>query len=374
MLDQSQSFVRVLLTVPRPNETTNPYVTDLVEGLQHEGVEVGFLDSREVLVGSWNVVHIQWPEGLTEGSTAVRRMVKRVLALITLTRAKIKGAPVIRTVHNHAPHDGRSRLGAWMEALLDRSTNLRIYLNEADEPRSEESLVLLHPAYKPVIAMDEHPTPEQNVFSFGLIRPYKGYEGLIRAWRERNGEGRALIAGGLGGDEQYANDVLAAAENTPGLTVYPHFLSEQVLQSTIRASELVVLPYRNLYNSGAAILSLSVGTPVLVGRSASTESLQAELGEDRVVLFDGDLDAEDLDRALTAVRHKGTHAPAFGPNRSAEKVAGLHASIYRDLVRVGRRGRARILGALSSSTRDALRSHSDKNEFPGIPAMPEAHS
>ena len=361
MPEQTHQTIRVLLTVPKPTDKTNPYVTDLVDGLRREGVDVGFLDAREIVAGAWDVVHIQWPEALTEGSTAARRFVKRVLALVMLARARMKGAPVIRTVHNHAPHDGRSRIGGWVEALLDHSTDLRIYLNEADEPRPSPNVVLLHPSYAPVVDMAEPVAPKQSIFSFGLIRPYKGYEGLINAWRERDGGGNALIAGGLGGDAAYADRVLSAAAETPGMTIHPQFMSENKLQETIRASELVVLPYRNLYNSGAAILALSLGTPVLLGRSPSTESLQDEVGRDRVVLFDGDIDADDLDRGLAVVRQQRTSGSAFGMNRNALRVAGLHASIYRDLVAAGSQGRRGVSDLLSNSSRAALQSHSAKN-------------
>ena len=43
MPEQTHQTIRVLLTVPKPTDKTNPYVTDLVDGLRREGVDVGFL-------------------------------------------------------------------------------------------------------------------------------------------------------------------------------------------------------------------------------------------------------------------------------------------------------------------------------------------
>ena len=62
----------------------------------------------------------------------------------------------------------------------------------------------------------------------------------------------------------------------------------------IDANDAVVLPYRNILNSGVALHSLARNKPILAPRTGSLPELQQTVGGDWVHLFDGDISAEGL--------------------------------------------------------------------------------
>lgn len=321
-----------MMSVPRPTPDSNPYVTDLVQGLTAMGHRVEFFGMRSVLTRRFDILHIQWPEGLTEASTSPRRVVKLVLTGVLLARTAVSRTGVVRTVHNLAPHDGRSRAGSLIERAVDHLTIVRIYLNEADEARPPGSVVILHPRYRKTVTARRNPEPTGSVLAFGLLRPYKGYESLLDAWEAHPRKEHLRIVGGAAGDGSYAQALKARATRIRGAVVEPRFLPEAELQEAILRADLVALPYSGAYNSGAVLLALSLGVPVVTGDSPSMRALRAEVGSDWLHLTDGPMSTSDLDSALAVaarLRVTGTR-PDLSRRDGADSIR-LHSLIYQAL-------------------------------------------
>ena len=101
-------------------------------------------------------------------------------------------------------------------------------------------------------------------------------------------------------------------------------------------AELVVLPYRTMHNSGAALLALSLERPVLVPANESTESLAREVGAGWVQTFAPPLAPGVLARAVTVVR---TTRRSPAPDLSARTwpaIADRHREAYDRAVRLAR--------------------------------------
>jgi hypothetical protein len=60
----------------------------------------------------------------------------------------------------------------------------------------------------------------------------------------------------------------------------------------------VVLPYRDILNSGAALLALSFDVPVLVPKKGALGELQETIGQQWVRLYEDDLSQGDLQLGL----------------------------------------------------------------------------
>ena len=93
-------------------------------------------------------------------------------------------------------------------------------------------------------------------------------------------------------------------------------------------AELVVLPYREMHNSGAALLALSLATPVLVPDNPVTRALAREVGEEWVRTYRGEVTAEALVEALCHVRQI---PPGCRPDLSARDWATAvrsHLAVY----------------------------------------------
>ena len=108
-----------------------------------------------------------------------------------------------------------------------------------------------------------YPTPPLQtdkpvVLCFGLMRPYKGIDLLLEAWRGiENAE--LWIAGAPRMDIS----ALRAAV-PPGVRFVPRFIGDDELPAYFKRADLVVLPYREIDQSGVLFTALAFGKPLLL--------------------------------------------------------------------------------------------------------------
>lgn len=112
-------------------------------------------------------------------------------------------------------------------------------------------------------------------------------------------------------------------------------MDDPTLAREIGQAELVVLPFRRLFNSGSLLLALSLERPVLVPRNEASLALAREVGPGWVHLYDGELQSQTLAWALDQVRSiPRAAAPDF--SRREWRDAGLrHYQAYLAALRGG---------------------------------------
>jgi len=62
----------------------------------------------------------------------------------------------------------------------------------------------------------------------------------------------------------------------------------------VDSADAIVLPYKQILNSGSALLALSRNRPVLAPRMGSFPELQEKVGTEWVYLYDGDFNQQVL--------------------------------------------------------------------------------
>jgi glycosyltransferase involved in cell wall biosynthesis len=96
------------------------------------------------------------------------------------------------------------------------------------------------------------------VLCFGLMRPYKGIDLLLEAWRGIE-DAELWIAGAP------RMDIAALrAAAPPGVRFVPHFIGDDELPAYFHRADLVVLPYREIDQSGVLFTALAFGKPLLL--------------------------------------------------------------------------------------------------------------
>lgn len=107
---------------------------------------------------------------------------------------------------------------------------------------------------------------EKLILYFGLIRPYKGVDRLIDASPHISTPNtRILVAGGCAEPLLTELRQRILTKDTHGkVTFLPGFVENKQLSSLLAAADLVVFPYTHIYQSGAVLLAMSFGKPVLV--------------------------------------------------------------------------------------------------------------
>jgi beta-1,4-mannosyltransferase len=319
---------------PRPRPTTNPYLVMLAESIaQQDDAAVRTFSWTSALLRPYDVFHVHWPEILVSGNGPLKTVVRQALTVALLARLAITRTPLVRTLHNLELPQGLTHIQTRLLRLMERRTDLWIHLNEdtpADPARDHE--VILHGHYRDWYRRYPQPDAEPGqVGYFGLIRRYKGVDRLLRAFAAMPAEA-TLSVGGRPSSAELARGLEDLAAGDPRISLDLRFLTDAEVVGLVRSSEIVVLPYREMHNSGGALTTLSLGRPVLLPANAVNSRLAEEMGPGWVHQYEGELTADGILAALEVVRSLPADAlPDLG-RREWPRAGARHVAAYRRAV------------------------------------------
>jgi glycosyltransferase involved in cell wall biosynthesis len=366
--------MRILASPARQNRDRNPYNFLLSEALAAEGCEVVDLEDPNAWSGSFDILHIHWPQQAARGGK--RQAIKKSAAFVALLVAqRLWGARIVWTVHNVHGHDSHeSMIEAVLMSVVARLVHGVIFLTQSSRASacsempalaSKPFAVIPHGLYGQVATR----TQEEARASFGLplerpivgfvgdIKRYKGLDLLLAAFAETTpGDLTLFIAGAfqtyaLAGQQDHAAivrkqivDLQAAGYS---VVFRERRLDDRAMADAVRACDVVALPYREIWNSGLALLVLENGGRVLARDAAVFRELRVELGADVVDVCEGDLTGEAL---VAAARGRSSGASdrleAFAAARSWTKIAAATLAFYRRLGARRRRAGAVTMGRI----------------------------
>jgi len=134
--------------------------------------------------------------------------------------------------------------------------------------------------------------------SLGNVRPYKGIEELLRSFAAVEGETLVLVIAGRVPRSEYKERLQALAAGDPRVRLHLDYVPDDEVQFFMNGADVAVLPYRRATTSGAAILALSFGLPVIAPALGPFPSL---LGQGAGLLYDPQR-PQALTEALRAAR------------------------------------------------------------------------
>ncbi len=181
--------------------------------------------------------------------------------------------PRVLTAHDVLPREPRPGQRAAQRRLYDRFDAVIVH-SEHGRARLIDELgidaarvhVIAHGAFEhlaaePPGAADRPPpfdTDKPVVLCFGLMRPYKGIDVLLEAWRGIE-DAELWVAG------MPRMDISALrASAPPGVRFVGRFIGDDELPAYFRRADLVVLPYREIDQSGVLFTALAFGKPLLL--------------------------------------------------------------------------------------------------------------
>ena len=255
---------------------------------------------------------VQTPHGLLRaeawrrGARRYRRLLGRMDALVALSEY---GAGVLRERAGIDP----ARIRVIPHGPLDYLTRLEREVPLAGELAAAEGPVILF---------------------FGLIRPYKGVDVLLEAFREIEGAELWVVGRPFGVD---LGELLEAAGRCrEAVRFLPRFVPDEEVPAIMRRADLVVLPHRDAEQSGVLFTALAFGKAVVTSDVGGFPEVAAE---GAVRTFPAG-DAEALAGALaelvsdSAARERLAAAAraAVGGPYSWERIAAQHLELYESLV------------------------------------------
>jgi glycosyltransferase involved in cell wall biosynthesis len=330
----------------------NPYTWLLYTHLAALGVRVRDFTPARALRGGYDILHMHWPEKALNARSLPGRVAGAAAALAMLDAAHLHRARVVWTAHNAWPHESRHhRLEDWYWSAVVRRVDGVIHPSAAGRraaetrypelvrrPQAVVPMGLYRGAYPDTIsraaARDSFGIPDgARVIAFlGLVRPYKDVPGLIRAVRTLPPESGSvvLLVGGAPHTPELAEEVRRAAGGDRRVHLTLQHVPDDDIQRYLRAADLVVLPFRDITNSGSALLALSFDRPVLVPARGAMGELQDLAGADWIRTYEGELTPDVLARALDWAVSRSV-PPGAAPLEALEwpEIARQTLSAYR---------------------------------------------
>lgn len=143
---------------------------------------------------------------------------------------------------------------------------------------------------------------QKVILFFGNIAPYKGLEYLIQAFqsiRDQDQTYRLVIAGRPKGAEEYWAAIHSSIREDVGtgrILLRGEFIPDDETELYFKAADILVLPYKHIYQSGVLLLGYSFGLPVL---AADVGSLKDEIIEGKTGFVFAPEDPCDLARSIS---------------------------------------------------------------------------
>jgi glycosyltransferase involved in cell wall biosynthesis len=218
--------------------------------------------------------------------------------------------PLVLTAHDLLPREpkpgqvrAQRRLYERVDAVIVHSEYGRAQLLERLSVDTSKVHVVHHGAFDHLAQRASAPLPSELaavrspvVLFFGLLRPYKGVEVLLDAWRSVSGAELWVV-----GRARMDTSALRAAA-APSVRFVERFVSDAELPAYFRRAEVIVLPYRRTERfdqSGVLFTALAFGKAVVLTDIGGFGEVAAA-GAARMVAPE---DPEALAAALTSLLH-----------------------------------------------------------------------
>ena len=165
------------------------------------------------------------------------------------------------------------------------------------------------------------------VLCFGLVRPYKGVDVLLEAFRNVQGAELWVVGRPLG----------VSIEPEAGVRLVPRYIGEAELPAFFRRADLLVLPHLSVDVSGVLFAGLAFGLPMILSDVGGFREIVDDYGAGRLVppgdpsalsAAIGELLSDPAERERLARRAR---AAAAGP-LSWDSVAARTQSVYAEVL------------------------------------------
>jgi glycosyltransferase involved in cell wall biosynthesis len=365
IVDEGVKIVRVLARPAFRNRLQNPYNALIYTAMLEQGAQVSEYYGGGWLFGQHDVFHIHWPESAFNHGLVGAWLTSRVL-LTAMDRLRRQGTRCIWTAHNLAAHERRfpkAEARAWraFNARLDgfislTSHGLVAVRERFPELRDVPGFAVAHPhfrgAYPDTLTREQARArlgiaADTRVISYlGRILEYKNVPELVRVFlRSVAAPGASdtrpwqLLVAGQPRSQAQVEQVTQACSGDARVHLWLRHIASDELQLFLRAADLVVLPYREIFNSGSALLALSFDRPVLMPSSPTSLDLRESCGADWVHVYDS-LTPDVLRATLEAAERLPERDGVPGLRaRDPQLIAAQTLAAYRAVIEQAARAR-----------------------------------
>lgn len=290
-----------------------------VKVIYHELDLNWFLNNREKI----DFVHFHWPEFYYSSPQKLTQIYLTIKLSIFLLVIKFFNKKIIWTAHNAYPHNviepnfiefiSRLSMVLFANLIFVHSATSKGIITKNFPFSSNKICVIKHGNYinyylNDITFFEARRSLKINkdayIYLFiGACKPYKGLETLIEAFRRVEGEKNVLLIVGHFLDKAYyekiSNSISKKYKEKKDIILIDKYIPDHEIQYYLNASNVLVLPYRNILTSGTALLGLSFGIPII----APQKGFFVDLIENNSLglLYDG-TSVKDLARKMHKIK------------------------------------------------------------------------
>jgi glycosyltransferase involved in cell wall biosynthesis len=275
------------------------------------------------------MVHVHWPELFANGKTMLHVFKKSIWFLRALRHQKKKGASIIWTCHDVVSH--KQQFPVLEKMLMKRFISM---LDGVIAPL--ETSYQYACTYFPTLKELPHtiiPTghyiniyqnnltktgarknlgiaPGKKVIGFvGNISPYKGVYELLEAFTQLDDKNTLLLLSGKPANRKIEEVIHKASVGNEQIKTFYGNIPNDEMQLYFKASDLIVLPFRKINNSGSLYMALGFGKHVLVPDFPQMLEVKDKYAPDHVHVYArGHLKAGDLTQLLDKIDRTKTES------------------------------------------------------------------
>ncbi|GJD97880.1 glycosyltransferase [Methylobacterium iners] len=301
----------------------NPYTGLLADSLISAGLHVESMPrSFGLLPRGGGVLLFHWPDEFFN-YLGIKRAVRALLLLAEIFVAKtFYRSHVVWLVHNVQPHNRSGQTFIFAREVFFLLVDGCIFLSESSREAlfsqhqrlaKKKNIVIAHGHYRPceitVPKLPQMRTAESFKLAFvGQIDRYKGPDLLARVVASDPTLNVEIVIAGSCSDEKLADELLKLSDNNNRMKIVLKYLSSSEIENFVDAADVVVLPYRDILNSGTALLALSRFRPVIAPRLGSLLELREQVGENWLYLYEGDFTVQTLRESMDWLRTQSYQA------------------------------------------------------------------
>lgn len=278
-----------------------------------------------------DVVHYQWLTAPAVDALLLPRKRPRVMTAHYILPPEASGSRVAAASFAF----GR------MDAVLAHSQHSAARLRDQVRLDPEKVRVIPHGAFDYLTRLpEEKPLPQELegaegpvILCFGLLRPYKGTEVLLEAFRQVPGAELWIV----GNPRMDVEPLRALAAQAPGRVRFvTRFVEEAEIPAIFRRADVVALPYLDAEHSGVLYTGLAFAKPLVLSAVGGFPEVAATGATRLVPPGDAGALAATLselvaDEPARAELSAAAARAAAGPY-SWERAAQLTLDLYRELI------------------------------------------
>ena len=342
-------MIKVLAFPAFKNKSSNPYNSLIYEGIKKENVLVEEFSFKRCMKLDFDIIHIHWPEIYLNSHYRIKAMFNILMLILCMKWAKFKKKKVVWTVHNLKPHEVKyptlnKILWKYFLPMVDKKislseANVKIIDHNFGGPNKAEVIYhgLYTDSYENKITRKaareelgiEHAA--SVCLFFGQVKKYKNVERLIGIYINCKVDELLLIVGRFE-SVVYYNEIKKMIKGYRNIILINEFVDNDDIQLYFNASNVCVIPFKEIFNSGSALLSVSFNLPVLIPESESFKEYSYLVPTGMINLYSNELCKDDIINTMSIVI----------PSDSItvdEKITWLtiskqHADLYRRLNRI----------------------------------------